>query len=787
MSELYADVIVDISHEKLDKPFQYRVPERLRNVLETGMCVTVPFGGGNRLLKGYVTDLSEDCKFDPARTKDIRDIVRDGVGVEDKMIALAAWIRKNYGSTMIQALKTVLPAKQSVKKLENRTIQVVMSREEMISLLGVSERKGQAAKKRLLQALLEQESIPYEWVTGKLNVSAQTIKSLERDGAIRVVSRQRFRNPVKMEGDLKPVKEPGDARRETVEPVASAQVKEPGDVRAKTMEPAASVQVKELSDAQRRIVESVTEDLDEGRPGTYLLHGITGSGKTEVYLELIERVVRRGRQAIVLIPEIALTYQTLLRFYRRFKDRVSVMNSTLSPGEKYDQCERAKNGEIDVIIGPRSALFTPFPNVGIIVIDEEHEGSYKSESTPKYHARETALQVAKLHKAAVLLGSATPSMEAYYRSRGGQYRLFTLSERLTGGHLPKVHTVDLRQELREGNRSIFSRKLQELLADRLNKGEQSILFINRRGYAGFVSCRACGQVMKCPHCDVSMSEHKNGKLMCHYCGYSEKKPGVCPKCGSKYIGGFRAGTQQIEEKLHQMFPAARVLRMDGDTTKTKDSYQKILSAFAGGEADVLIGTQMIVKGHDFPQVTLVGVLAADLSLCVGDYRCGERTFQLLTQAVGRAGRGRLPGEAVIQTYQPDHYAVVRAAAQDYEGFYQEEILYRELMGYPPASHMLAVQVFSKDEAGGGKLANRLADAVREVFFKTREKTQEGLQIMGPAPASIGKVNDIFRFVFYIKCSEYDKLVRIKDLAEMMLTKWQTAEMVQFDFDPVNIM
>ena len=749
MGELYADVIVDISHEKLDKPFQYRVPDKLRDVLETGMCVTVPFGGGNKLLRGYVTALSEECKFDPARTKDIRDIVQDGVGVEDKMIALAAWIRKNYGSTMIQALKTVLPAKQSVKKLEDRTIQTIMRREEIISLLGVSERKKQVARKRLLQALLEQGDIPYQWVTGKLNVSVQTIKSLERDGVIRVVSRESFRNPVKLEEDIE--------------------------------------QKKALSDAQQKVVESVIADLDEGHPGTYLLHGITGSGKTEVYLELIEEVVHRGRQAIVLIPEIALTYQTLLRFYRRFGDRVSVMNSTLSPGEKYDQCERAKGGEIDVIIGPRSALFTPFPNLGIIVMDEEHEGSYKSESSPKYHARETALQVAELHGAAVILGSATPSLEAYYRAQTGQYKLFTLTERLTGGHLPEVHTVDLRQELKEGNRSIFSRKLQELLEDRLNKGEQSILFLNRRGYAGFVSCRSCGQAMKCPHCDVSMSEHKNGRLMCHYCGYSEVKPKVCPKCGSKYIGGFRAGTQQIEEKLHQMFPEARILRMDGDTTKTKDSYQQILSAFANGEADVLIGTQMIVKGHDFPQVTLVGVLAADLSLSVGDYRCGERTFQLLTQAVGRAGRGRLPGEAVIQTYQPDHYAVVRAAAQDYEGFYREEILYRELLGYPPASHMLAVQVLARDEGSAEKLAKRLADETQKAFCEMTEKRQGVMQFMGPAPASIGKINDIYRFVFYIKCPEYDKLIQVKDLAEGMLREWQSVETVQFDFDPMNVM
>ena len=751
MGELYADVIVDISHEKLDRPFQYRVPERLQGKLETGMCVTVPFGNGNKPLKGYVVGMGEECKFDPLRTKDILQVVTGDVGVEDKMIALAAWIRRNYGSTMIQALKTVLPARHSVKRLEHRTIKREMDREEIISLLGESIRKKQVAKARLLQELMEQESIPYEWITGKLGVSAQTVSSLERSGVIRVVSREEFRNPVKLES--------GEEHR------------------------------KNLSPAQRAVAEAVLKDMEENQPGVYLLHGITGSGKTEVYLELIEGVLKTGHQAIVLIPEIALTYQTLLRFYRRFGDRVSVMNSTLSPGEKYDQCERAKRGEIDVIIGPRSALFTPFPNLGIIVIDEEHEGSYKSESSPKYHARETAKEVARLHHAALVLGSATPSLEAYYRAKTGEYRLFTLTERLTGGQLPTVYTVDLRRELKEGNRSIFSRKLQGLLADRLSRGEQSILFLNRRGYAGFVSCRACGHVMKCPHCDVSLSEHRDGRLMCHYCGYSEPKPGACPECGSKYISGFRAGTQQIEEKLRELFPGVRTLRMDGDTTKTKDSYQQILSAFANREADVLIGTQMIVKGHDFPGVTLVGVLAADLSLSVGDYRSGERTFQLLTQAVGRAGRGMLPGEAVIQTYQPEHYAVVHAAAQDYEGFYQEEILYRELLGYPPASHMLAVQIFSRDEESGKALSERLAAQVRSYFDHgaVEQKLSSTLQVIGPAPASIGKVNDIFRFVFYVKCAEYDKLIQVKDRTEELLKEWQPRETVQFDFDPMNTM
>lgn len=764
MEELYADIIVDISHEKLDKPFQYRIPERLRETLETGMCVAVPFGNGNKLIKGYCVGIGSVCKFDPARTKEIRGIVQGGVGIEDKMIALAGWIRKNYGSTMIQALKTVLPAKRAVKKLEHRTILRNMDREGILSLLGESRRKKQVAKERLLSELAEQEAIPYEWVTGKLGVSSQTVKSLEKAGAVRIVSTERYRNPVK-------------------NTVCGAQ---------------SGVPRPPLSVEQRRIVAEVMGDFRAGKPDTYLIHGITGSGKTEVYMQLIEEMIGMGRQAICLIPEIALTYQTLSRFYRRFGDRVSVMNSTLSPGEKYDQCERARKGEIDVIIGPRSALFTPFPNLGLIVMDEEHEGSYKSETSPKYHARETAIEVARLSGASVVLGSATPSLEAYYRAETGEYKLFVLRERLTGGTLPTVYTVDLRQELKEGNRSIFSRRLRELLADRLEKREQSILFLNRRGYAGFISCRSCGHVMKCPHCDVSLSEHTGGRLVCHYCGHSEPKPGSCPVCGSRYISGFRAGTQQIEEKLKELYPAVRTLRMDGDTTKTKESYERILSAFANGEADVLIGTQMIVKGHDFPRVTLVGVLAADLSLGMGDYRAGERTFQLLTQAVGRAGRGSLPGEAVIQTYQPEHYAVTYAAAQDYEGFYREEILYREMLGYPPVSHMLAVQVFAGNEERGRSLAERLAEetGIRRTLGKQGQDSggapdagqRERLWLIGPAPAAITKLNDIFRFVFYVKCAKYDRLVGIKDRLEEKIQEWQSAgESVQFDFDPMNTM
>lgn len=744
MKILYADVIVDISHEKLDKSFQYRVPEKWNDVLKVGMCVTIPFGRANKLIKGYCVAIGEECKFDPEKTKEIAGLAPKDTDASDRSVALAAWIRRNYGSTMIQALKTVLPAKQTVKMLEHRIVRCSLTREMLISTLGECQRRHQVAKARLLEAFLEQDSIPYEWITGKLNVSGQTISSMQSAGMLQIVSSESYRNPVKMQ---------------------------------------AAVQTeKQLSREQSEIVQGVLADLDAGQAKTYLIHGITGSGKTEVYIRLVEGVVARGKQAIVLIPEIALTYQTLLRFYQRFGDRVSVINSTLSAGEKYDQCERAKKGEIDVIIGPRSALFTPFPQLGLIVMDEEHEASYKSESTPKYHAREVAGELAAMTGAALVLGSATPSCEAYYRAEKGEYKLYRMTKRLTGGVLPKVQVVDLRQELKEGNRSIFSRRLQELLADRLEKGQQSILFLNRRGYSGFLSCRSCGFILKCPHCDVSMSEHRGGQMICHYCGHTAPKPVLCPECGSKYILGFKAGTQKIEEALKELFPQVRTLRMDGDTTKTKDSYEKILSAFANREADVLIGTQMIVKGHDFPGVTLVGVLAADISLGVGDYRAGERTFQLLTQAVGRAGRGQIPGDAVIQTYQPEHYAVVHAAAQNYETFYQEEILYRDLGGYPPAAHMLAVQIFSKDPERGEKLGEIIAG-----WLRSREGADR-CSILGPSPASIGKINDIYRNVLYLKASDYEILVECKDYLEVKLPLLQLRdENVQFDFDPINIL
>lgn len=740
MQGRFANVIVDISHEKVDRPFAYRIPEKLSGMLEPGMRVRIPFGRGNGLRTGYVIEVTDEAEFDETRLKEIADILEDGIQVEGRLIRLAFWMKEHYGSTMINSLKTVLPVRQKMKAQEKKEICLRVGREEARGEMLACERKHQAAKARVLRELIAEEQLPMGLVAKKLNISPATFRSLQEAGLISVNTVPYYRNPVKL-----------DAAREAG---------------------------RQLSAGQQRIVDEVLTDYDEGRRRTYLLRGITGSGKTEVYMALIEGVVARGQQAIMLIPEIALTYQTVLRFYKRFGDRVSVMNSTLSAGEKYDQCERARKGEIDVIIGPRSALFTPFTQVGLIIIDEEHEGSYKSETMPKYHARETAEELARLHHASVFLGSATPSLDSYYRAKQGIYRLFTLEERLTGGTLPTVYVEDLREELKNGNRSIFSRRLTQLLEDRFSRGEQSMLFLNRRGYAGFVSCRMCGHVMKCPHCDVSLSEHRNGTLACHYCGYVQDAVRLCPECGSKYIGGFRAGTEQIEEQLLEKYPSKRVLRMDADTTRKKESYEKILSAFASGEADVLVGTQMIVKGHDFPNVTLMGVLAADMSLGVCDHRAGERTFQLLTQAAGRAGRGSRPGEVVIQTYQPEHYSIVHAAAQDYEGFYEEEILYRSLLAYPPVAHILAVQVGAPTQEGAAQMAQCMRTLVGEA--------PEGSYVIGPAPASIGKINDVFRYALYIKSPDYGLLTGLKDRMEHYLKgQGEAAGRVQFDFDPMS--
>lgn len=745
---MYADVIVDISHEKLDKTFQYAVPKQLEQEISEGMRVKVPFG--NRKITGYVVGLTDVAEYDVAKIKPVFSIMKESTVIESQLIALAAWIRKNYGGTMNQALKTVLPVKHKEKQKEKKQVRLLISQEEAASMHAECDRRHYTAQAKLLAELMECSPQSYAHLTKELGIPSSAVRNFEEKGMIKIEREFYYRNPV-------------------------------SNITTKQYEI-------QLNEDQKKLAEAIMMESDAGRAHTYLLHGVTGSGKTEVYMELIAHAAQKGMQSIMLIPEIALTFQTVRRFYERFGDRVSILHSRLSPGERWDQLERAKNGEIDIMIGPRSALFTPFSNLGFIIIDEEHENSYKSETVPKYHARDVAITRAQMAGASVVLGSATPSVDSYYRALSGEYQLLVMERRVRDQKLPVCEIADLRAEMRAGNRSILSRRLQELIEDRLAKKQQVMLFLNRRGLAGFVSCRACGSVLRCPHCDVSLSQHKHGRLICHYCGYEMPMVDKCPSCGSSYIGAFKAGTQKIQELTAQRFPQAKILRMDYDTTRSKDSYEQILSAFSRQEADILIGTQMIVKGHDFANVTLVGILAADMSLNVSDYRAAERTFQLVTQAAGRAGRGQEAGAVVIQTYQPDHFSILAAKAQDYRTFYREEILYRKLMHYPPVWNMLHILTASARLEDADACMKQIAAWIQKELNKAGAGgIWKQMQVIGPADAPIAKIHDVYRKVLYLKHPDYPVLVKVKDFLEKKLrdlTEWKKVS-IQFDFNPMN--
>ena len=711
------------------------------------MQVEIPFGRGNHMRTGYVIGIGDEPNYDVDRIKPVHRIIENQIPVEGQLIRLAAWMKETYGSTMYQALKTVMPVKETVRPVEKKTVQLAVDAEEGRLRLLEYQRKHNGAKVRLTEALLEHGTVPYELARNKLNISPATFQRLAAEGTIEILTETQYRQ--------------AGTKRYLTEP-----------------EP-------ELNPAQQGLIDAFRQDYEAGHYQTYLLHGVTGSGKTEVYMHAMDVVLAQGRQVIMLIPEISLTFQTVMRFRRHFGERITILNSRMSKGERYDQFERIRKGEVDIVIGPRSALFAPFSNLGLIVIDEEHESSYKSDNIPKYHARETAIKRADMNHASVILGSATPSVSSYYQAEQGNYRLWKLTERVQKRSLPKVEIVDLREELQKGNRSRFSYRLQELIEDRLSRKEQSIIFMNRRGYANFVSCRSCGEVVNCPHCQVSLTYHDHHsavpKLVCHYCGYTEPFIKKCKVCGSGMIGRFGSGTQMVEAELQEFFPEARILRMDADTTKGKDGHERILSAFAEGKADILVGTQMIVKGHDFPNVTLVGILAADLSLHSQDYMAGERTFELLTQAAGRAGRGERPGQVVIQTYDPEHAVIRAAAAQDYELFYRNEITYRKILKYPPVVSMIAVLITGEQEEQVQKCAERLADYMRTTV------PGEVIRVIGPSTPVIGKIHDVYRRILYLKSEQEQALLDAKVQLELYAEQSgvQEACRLYFDLNPMK--
>ena len=736
----YANVIVDISAGQLDRYFQYRIPPSLVSQVQIGTPVYVPFGRGNRRTRGYIVELTDRQEYEGSEMKELSEVIQTEVAVEDQLVQLAVWMKQRYGSTLNQCLKTVMPVKEKVRTVKKRFYE--LSPDQLLVeqvLEQARKRSNSQGRVRVLEALQMQDHQSEEQLLQSQQVGKSVLKGLVATGAIREVCTQSFRTPSVLQGEgAKPVR---------------------------------------LNDQQKLVVEEITARMD--RPVDQpkkpcLIHGITGSGKTEVYMELIAHVLAQGRQAIVLIPEIALTYQTVMRFYRRFGDQVATIHSRLSAGERFDQFERARQGLASVMIGPRSALFTPFPDLGLIVIDEEHESAYKSETMPRYHAREVAVKRAEMAQAMLVLGSATPSMESYHRAISGIYELYCLTRRASKDSiLATTHVVDMRKELEEGNRSIFSGTLQTLMEDRLARKEQILLFLNRRGYNSVVSCRSCGEPIQCPHCDVALTAHIGWRLTCHYCGYSIPMPKSCPACGSPYISGFGLGTEKVQILVEKQFPGVRTLRMDMDTTSRKEGHQDILSRFGAGEADILIGTQMIVKGHDFPNVTLMGILAADMSLHSSNYMASERTFQLLTQAAGRAGRGSKAGDVVIQTYSPDHYSIQAAARQDYGAFYGEEMKFRQLMQYPPVMGMMAILVTSAEET--------LAEAAIQADASLIAEGYPMLQQIGPTAAPVSRMKDIYRKLLYVKSPENEILLEVKQRIERLHQELY-GEKVQLIFD-----
>ena len=708
----YALIIVSLSHSNIDHIFHYRIPAHLRESIEIGMRVMVPFGRGNRKIEGYVVGFSDNADVDESLIKDIADICESYSIISPKRIELAKWMQEKYYTTLSNCIQCIIP-----KRVNEKNFACVVLNDENDNIEAEIEKvmKKDTKQRNVLSLLLNGDEIPVSHIKNFLEVDDAPITALIKKGIIKRVYEQVYR------GNFN-----------------TASVK-------KTVPPP-------LTEEQENACNAIFNEMDNFTGKPILVHGVTGSGKTEIYLRAIEKALNEGKSAIVLVPEISLTQQTVERFVSRFGDKVSVTHSRLNDGERYDQWTRARLGEISVMIGPRSAVFTPFENLGIIIIDEEHETTYKSDQlSPKYDAREVAKKLSELYKCTVMLGSATPSVTSYYKAEKGEYNLCILSNRVNHS-FPDIEIVDMRAELAKRNFSVFSEKLSRAIKNNIENKEQTILFLNRRGYSTFVSCRECGYVMTCKNCNVSYTYHKGiNKLSCHYCGATVNVPAVCPSCGSKHIKYFGTGTEKIEQEVNKYFPEARVLRMDLDTTQRKNSHQAILDEFRRGKADILIGTQMIAKGLDFENVTLVGIIAADLSLNLGDYRSGETTYQLVSQVAGRAGRAEKKGKVYIQTYSPEHYSIRYAAKNDYAGFYNQEIEYRKSMVYPPFTNIFLIMFVGENE---GYIKQCLSDLlyVMKHYNKNNMFTH-----LGPSPAVISKINNNYRWQLIVKCENEEKL------------------------------
>ncbi|WP_126429501.1 primosomal protein N' [Brevibacillus marinus] len=808
---MLAQVIVDVAAARTDRPFTYLVPQALRERVTVGSRVVVPFGP--RKLQGYVVAL-EQPPAEPAaaglgqRLKPLEQVLDELPPLTPELIELAAWMSKQYLCPWITALQAMIPAvlKGRAEKWLAATELLDEAAAARSPLLSELRRGGglslAEAEKRfpgeaaLLSGWLEAGWVSlservHDRVTRKLvplvslAVPKETAAELAASLPARAERMQQVLCYLAECGQPVPLAELLELLQVSRATVSSLQKK--GWVRIERQEvyrdpyqrkPLAPQPRHQLTAQQKASLAQIERMLAARQYAAFLLHGVTGSGKTEVYMEAIERTMAQGREAIFLVPEIALTPQMVELFKARFGDKVAVLHSALSQGERYDEWRKIQRQEVQVVVGARSAIFAPFRRLGLIVIDEEHETSYKQEETPRYHARDVAIWRAKQNQAVLVLGSATPALETYALATRGRYQLLTMKERVGGRAMPSVHLVDMREELRSDNRSMFSRLLHEMIEDRLQKREQIVLFLNRRGFSTFVMCRACGYTLRCPHCDISLTYHRtNHSARCHYCGYAVLQPTHCPACQSPHIRFFGTGTQKVEQELARLFPGVRVIRMDVDTTAQKGAHEALLGRFRNQLADVLVGTQMIAKGLDFPQVTLVGVVAADTSLHLPDFRAAEKTFQLLTQVGGRAGR-HSPGDVVIQTYSPDHYSIRCAARHDYEGFYQIELANRRQADYPPFYRLILI-TFAHPEL---PVVVRAAESYASYL---RPRLAASTRLLGPVASPIARLKDRFRFQLMLKYRDEPNVTELLAQVNGHFFDWikQHQVAVTVDVDP----
>ncbi|WP_374719146.1 primosomal protein N' [Parageobacillus toebii] len=772
-----AAVIVDVPSRQTDRPFDYAIPKKWEDVLQPGMRVTVPFGP--RRLQGFVIDIKSHS--DVKTLKPIEEVLDVTPVLNEELLELGKYLTETTLCFAISAYQAMLPAAMKAKyekeirlvRTENRFLLPEAIQPLFVDRTAVDWKEVEHSDLlRPLQKAIQQGYLEVVYHV-KEKATAKTVKYVELAQSHEEIARainalpanaakQKQLLTVLLSADeampLKQLLEQTDASYASLKALAAKGLVVEKEIEVyrdpyehRSFSKTAPLP---LTDEQEKALSAIVERVRANEHEVFLLYGVTGSGKTEVYMQAIEEVLRQGKEAIVLVPEISLTPQMVERFKGRFGSQVAVLHSGLSVGEKYDEWRKIHRKEVQLVVGARSAIFAPFENLGMIIIDEEHETSYKQEENPRYHARDVAIYRARVHGCPVVLGSATPSLESFARAKKGVYQLLTLQKRISDNGMPDVHVVDMREELRSGNRSMFSRSLFEKLKDRLHKGEQSVLFLNRRGYSTFVMCRDCGYVIRCPHCDISLTYHRvEQRLKCHYCGHEEPITYRCPSCGSEHIRFFGTGTQKVEEELTKLLPEARVIRMDVDTTSRKGAHERLLAEFGAGKADILLGTQMIAKGLDFPKVTLVGVLAADTMLHLPDFRASEKTFQLLTQVSGRAGRHELPGEVVIQTYTPEHYSITLAAKHDYDAFYQREMVLRKMYGYPPFYYLTLITVSHPEITKAVAVTEKIAAYLRA------QLSNEAI-ILGPVASPIARLHDRYRYQCMIKYKREPNMTRV---------------------------